>query len=153
MDDDANASLKTIKAHLPTLDEVRAAKNKLADLLAGVAGVTGIGIGLNDAIVVLLNTADPGLLEMIPFQFDGITVTTQVIGEVRAESYGADLGLYINERAPAPHSRACGYKEHSHGSACHSNCPTCAGKNPVDWGKPTEVPSRFVYGDYEIGPR
>ncbi len=24
-----------------------------------------------------------------------------------------------------PHSRACGWRKHDHGSACHSNCPTC----------------------------
>lgn len=24
-----------------------------------------------------------------------------------------------------PHSRACGWKQHSHGTACHANCPTC----------------------------
>lgn len=27
-----------------------------------------------------------------------------------------------------PHSRACGIREHVHGTACHSNCPTCHGK-------------------------
>lgn len=27
-----------------------------------------------------------------------------------------------------PHSRACGPTMHAHGSACHSNCPTCGGK-------------------------
>jgi len=26
-----------------------------------------------------------------------------------------------------PHSRACGVIRHEHGSACHSNCPTCSG--------------------------
>lgn len=29
--------------------------------------------------------------------------------------------------AKGPHSRACGMTPHSHGSACHSNCPTCHG--------------------------
>ena len=28
----------------------------------------------------------------------------------------------------APHSRACGPTIHSHGLACHPNCPTCHGK-------------------------
>lgn len=27
-----------------------------------------------------------------------------------------------------PHSRACGISPHPHGSMCHSNCPTCGGK-------------------------
>jgi hypothetical protein len=27
-----------------------------------------------------------------------------------------------------PHSRACGWQAHPHGSACSSNCPTCHGK-------------------------
>jgi len=27
-----------------------------------------------------------------------------------------------------PHSRACGITPHAHGSACHSNCPTCGGR-------------------------
>lgn len=30
-----------------------------------------------------------------------------------------------------PHSRACGWKEHAHGFSCHSNCPTCHGKELV----------------------
>ena len=29
--------------------------------------------------------------------------------------------------AKGPHSRACGARPHSHGSACSSNCPTCKG--------------------------
>lgn len=27
-----------------------------------------------------------------------------------------------------PHSRACGWRDHEHGPACSTNCPTCAGK-------------------------
>jgi hypothetical protein len=27
-----------------------------------------------------------------------------------------------------PHSRACGFRVHPHGNACHSNCPTCGGQ-------------------------
>lgn len=27
-----------------------------------------------------------------------------------------------------PHSRACGIRAHEHGTACHTNCPTCGGK-------------------------
>lgn len=26
-----------------------------------------------------------------------------------------------------PHSRACGARKHQHGTACHVNCPSCAG--------------------------
>lgn len=32
------------------------------------------------------------------------------------------------QRVEAPHSRACGIREHSHGLACHPNCPTCGGR-------------------------
>ena|SRR6478735_9709535 len=28
-----------------------------------------------------------------------------------------------------PHSRACGWRKHDHGTDCHTNCPTCGGKN------------------------
>jgi len=41
------------------------------------------------------------------------------------------LGWADPEGYPAgslPHSRACGWREHDHGSACHSNCPTCHGR-------------------------
>lgn len=31
-----------------------------------------------------------------------------------------------------PHSRACGFREHEHGTGCHSNCPTCGGRVRVD---------------------
>ena len=34
-----------------------------------------------------------------------------------------------------PHSRACGVRQHAHGSACHGNCPSCAGR-PLPWTKP-----------------
>lgn len=27
-----------------------------------------------------------------------------------------------------PHSRACGWKAHTHGPACSTNCPTCHGQ-------------------------
>lgn len=30
-------------------------------------------------------------------------------------------------RADPPHARACGMAPHAHGSACHSNCPSCGG--------------------------
>ena len=28
----------------------------------------------------------------------------------------------------APHSRACGFRNHEHGLACSTNCPSCQGK-------------------------
>lgn len=31
-----------------------------------------------------------------------------------------------------PHCRACGIRKHPHGTACHPNCPTCAGRGPQD---------------------
>ena len=42
----------------------------------------------------------------------------------------AVFNLPTEEKKPAqdlPHSRACGWREHEHGSACSSNCPTCGG--------------------------
>jgi hypothetical protein len=36
-----------------------------------------------------------------------------------------------------PHSRACGYASHVHGSACSTNCPTCHGVSPAkSWVSP-----------------
>ena len=31
-------------------------------------------------------------------------------------------------RDERPHSRACGWRNHEHGTACHPNCPTCHGR-------------------------
>lgn len=28
----------------------------------------------------------------------------------------------------APHSRACGFQNHDHGTSCHTNCPSCGGR-------------------------
>lgn len=28
-----------------------------------------------------------------------------------------------------PHSRACGWRPHPHGTECHTNCPTCGGRD------------------------
>lgn len=30
--------------------------------------------------------------------------------------------------AQRPHSRACGWRKHEHGLACHTNCPSCGGR-------------------------
>lgn len=35
-----------------------------------------------------------------------------------------------------PHSRACGITKHDHGTACHSNCPTCHGRDEVKGDAP-----------------
>lgn len=32
-----------------------------------------------------------------------------------------------SEGRDGPHSRACGWRPHEHGPACHKNCPTCGG--------------------------
>ncbi len=34
----------------------------------------------------------------------------------------------MNIGTTSPHSRACGFQNHDHGSDCHSNCPTCHGE-------------------------
>lgn len=34
----------------------------------------------------------------------------------------------VSETDRRPHSRACGWQRHDHGPACHTNCPTCAGR-------------------------
>jgi hypothetical protein len=40
----------------------------------------------------------------------------------------------LTEPDQRPHSRACGYLDHSHGTACSSNCPTCYETDlPEEW--------------------
>lgn len=36
-------------------------------------------------------------------------------------------GAQFREVDTRPHSRACGWRLHDHGPACHRNCPTCGG--------------------------
>ena len=36
---------------------------------------------------------------------------------------------WIDGADDGPHSRACGPTPHPHGSSCHTNCPTCGGRN------------------------
>jgi hypothetical protein len=35
---------------------------------------------------------------------------------------------HITTQGLLPHSRACDWRKHEHGPACHSNCPTCSGR-------------------------
>lgn len=35
-----------------------------------------------------------------------------------------------------PHSRACGIQVHDHGPSCHSNCPTCHGRDETHLFEP-----------------
>lgn len=48
---------------------------------------------------------------------------------------------------PGPHSRACGWRPHDHGSACSTNCPTCHGRPaPSTPGEGTGRPGGWVEG-------
>lgn len=52
---------------------------------------------------------------------------------VQAAEASASNRLAILKRVESflPHARACGIERHEHGHTCHSNCPTCEGKE--DW--------------------
>lgn len=39
----------------------------------------------------------------------------------------SDLTAATIEAGDMPHSRACRFVRHDHGSDCHTNCPTCGG--------------------------
>lgn len=43
-----------------------------------------------------------------------------------------------------PHSRACGWRNHDHGTACSTNCPTCHG---------LDLPAGSIQGEDELGER
>jgi len=48
---------------------------------------------------------------------------------------------------PGPHSRACGWRPHDHGSACSTNCPTCHGRPaPSTPGEGAGRPGGWVEG-------
>jgi len=48
---------------------------------------------------------------------------------------------------PGPHSRACGWRPHDHGSACSTNCPTCHGRPaPSTPGEGDGRPGGWVEG-------
>lgn len=47
----------------------------------------------------------------------------------------------VSSTEKLPHSRACGWQKHDHGTACHSNCPTCGGKDPRGNNESLEVRS------------
>lgn len=60
-------------------------------------------------------------------------VTRRDIYRVETKSVEPPEGFIRVIHLPAgegPHSRACGIREHSHGTACHPNCPTCHGRTP-----------------------
>lgn len=45
------------------------------------------------------------------------------------ESEVTDLARRLGDNADnRPHSRACGWKEHPHGTECSADCPTCRGQ-------------------------
>ncbi len=69
----------------PTLEHARAAKQKLAEALAEVDGVVGVGITKVDghyAVKVNLRQRldDP---KMIPGDVDGVPVQCDIVGEIR----------------------------------------------------------------------
>jgi hypothetical protein len=62
----------------------RAAKNTLAESLAGEPGVVGIGLTRESSgYVVLVDLADEGVADRVPADVDGVRVITQVVGVIR----------------------------------------------------------------------
>jgi len=61
----------------------------------------------------------------------GHLTTSEAMEEVRAELIqvtamaGAWADVIFVGVDKRPHSRACGWRIHGHGPACHPNCPTC----------------------------
>lgn len=57
---------------------------------------------------------------IVPFELQrGVATIRQV------DPLQADGGVEPQE---GPHSRACGFRNHEHGTACSTNCPTCHGQ-------------------------
>jgi hypothetical protein len=67
-----------------TLDQARAAKQKLAERLHGIANVRGIGIAVLDGgYGVKVNFATRPEAGIIPDDVDGVPVVVDVVGSVR----------------------------------------------------------------------
>lgn len=67
---------------------------------------------------------DLDLASVVIFQED---VTLDSIGSEEIERL-MDKRKPTRRKVNGPHSRACGIREHDHGSACHANCPSCGGR-------------------------
>lgn len=52
----------------------------------------------------------------------------RLTGEAPGVTEQAQLEHQLIAADQRPHSRACGWRAHPHGSACHANCPTCGGR-------------------------
>jgi hypothetical protein len=68
-----------------TIEQARAAKERLADMLSGLAVVNGIGItGSRDDYAIAVNLLRPlNTDEPVPSELDGVRVETRVVGNVR----------------------------------------------------------------------
>ena len=54
-----------------------------------------------------------------------------------------DVGSQPHTR---PHSRACGWAKHEHGTECSTNCPTCGGKPIYVGGDPVTLATTLIEG-------
>jgi hypothetical protein len=67
-----------------SLADVRAAKAALTRALHDTSGVVGIGIGRKkDQLVLKVNVRSPEDAGRVPTSVQGVTVITEVVGEVR----------------------------------------------------------------------
>jgi hypothetical protein len=65
-------------------DAARAAKSALADHLAGLPGVVGVGLARRDSgYVVKVDLADESAAGSVPPDVDGVLVVTEVVGAIR----------------------------------------------------------------------
>jgi hypothetical protein len=68
-----------------TIEQARAAKAKLRDMLSGHDAVNGIGIGAaEEGYAVAVNLLRPLTAdERIPEEIDGVPVRTRIVGSIR----------------------------------------------------------------------
>jgi hypothetical protein len=68
-----------------SLDQARAAKQKVKELLADRAVINGVGISsVNERYAVKVNmTRPPTADDAIPTQVDGVPVNVEVVGNIR----------------------------------------------------------------------
>lgn len=71
---------------IATLEQAELAKQKARELLAGVAGINGIGIAVLDCgYGVKINLRNEDARASIPDEIDGVRVVAEVIGVITAD--------------------------------------------------------------------
>lgn len=72
---------------MATIDEARAAKEKVTRLLEGRPGLRGIGLSrFNGGYALKVNIADRAYAPDVPDDVDGVPVKVEVVGEIRPRS-------------------------------------------------------------------